>query len=353
MTTAVTRTPAPEAVVAPPRPLAAGLALALVSAATFGTAGPAAKALLVTGWTPGSVVFLRVLGGALILLVPTVRAMRGRWHLLRCSWREVLVYGALAVAGAQLFFFYAVQHVSVGVALMLEYLGMVLVVGWQWLRTRVAPGPLTGLGIVLALCGLMLVLDVFGAVHLDVVGVLCGLGAATGLATYFVLSGEDDEESLPPLALAGAGLLVGAVGFAVAGAVGVLPMEFHTAPVRLAGFSAPFWVALLDLTALAAATAYATGVAATRALGARVASFVGLFEVLFAVLFAWLLLGELPRPVQLLGGLLILGGVVAVRMEGERGPVADFDADPVPAETSAQDEEWFSSGRPGGASYDG
>ena len=39
---------------------------------------------------------------------------------------------------------------------------------------------------------------------------------------------------------------------------------------------------------------------------------------MFAVLFAWVLLGELPRPVQLLGGLFILAGVVAVRGEEPR-----------------------------------
>jgi drug/metabolite transporter (DMT)-like permease len=35
------------------------------------------------------------------------------------------------------------------------------------------------------------------------------------------------------------------------------------------------------------------------------------------VVWAWLLLDELPRPVQLLGGVLILAGVVAVKL-GER-----------------------------------
>jgi len=44
--------------------------------------------------------------------------------------------------------------------------------------------------------------------------------------------------------------------------------------------------------------------------------------VLFAVIWAWLLLGELPGPVQLLGGLLIVGGVVLVRVDELRGPPA-------------------------------
>ena len=64
---------------------------------------------------------------------------------------------------------------------------------------------------------------------------------------------------------------------------------------------------------VAAALAYLLGTVAARRLGSTVASFVGLTEVLFAVLFAWLLLGELPAPVQLAGGALIIGGVVAVR----------------------------------------
>jgi hypothetical protein len=66
-----------------------------------------------------------------------------------------------------------------------------------------------------------------------------------------------------------------------------------------------------------AALAYTTGIAASRRLGSRLASFVALSEVVMALVFAWLLLDELPLPVQLLGGLLILAGVAVVKM-GER-----------------------------------
>ena len=59
----------------------------------------------------------------------------------------------------------------------------------------------------------------------------------------------------------------------------------------------------------------ASGIAATRLLGSKLASFVGLTEVLFAVGFAWLLLGESLSPSQLVGGLLIIAGVVAVQTE--------------------------------------
>ena len=120
--------------------------------------------------------------------------------------------------------------------------------------------------------------------------------------------------------LAGGGLVVGGVAFAVLGVTGVLPMAFSTRAVELAGATLPWWAAVLELAVIAAATAYVAGIVATRVLGAKLASFVGLSEVMFAVLFAWVLLGELPRPVQLLGGLFILAGVVAVRTEQSAGP---------------------------------
>ncbi len=300
------------------RNTSAGILVALISAATFATSGAFAKALLSTGWTPGSVVFLRIAVAALLLLVPTVRALDGRWHQVRSEWGQVVAFGLLAVALPQLAFFYAVGHLSVGVALLLEYLGLVLVVAWQAVLARRLPRRTTVLGIVLALLGLTLVLDAFGGVRVDVIGVAWGLLAAIGLGSYFLMSGRSHETALPPLALAGGGLVVGATAFAALGVAGVLPMEFHALPADLGGISLPWWAVVVELGVIAAAVPYVTGIAATRVLGAKLASFVGLSEVLFAVLIAWVLLGELPRSVQLLGGVFILAGVVVVRTEESR-----------------------------------
>lgn len=303
------------------RATAMGLWFALASAATFATSGPFAKSLLVEGWSSGAIVLLRVAGAAIALAVPTALAMRGRWHLLRRNLWHVLAYGAIAVAGCQVSYFYAVQRLDVGVALLLEYLGVVLVVLWVWVTTRRAPAALTGVGVLLAILGLVLVLDLTGQSRPDLVGVMWGLVAATGLATYFVVAAH--ESDLPPLALAGLGLAVGAVALAVLGAVRILPMTFVATEVTMRGASFPWWAAIAELALVAAAAAYLLGTFAARRLGSTIASFVGLTEVLFAVLFAWLLLGELPGLMQLAGGLLILGGVVAVRAGELRRARAD------------------------------
>ena len=86
-----------------------------------------------------------------------------------------------------------------------------------------------------------------------------------------------------------------------------------------------WWVLVLGV--VTAALAYTTGIAAGRRLGSRLASFVALLEVVAAVGFAWVLLGELPTPVQLGGGLLVLLGVVVVKAGEPRAPRAPAPVD--------------------------
>lgn len=306
--------------------LAPGLWLALGSAAAFGSSGALAKSLLESGWSPAAAVTARIVVAALVLLGPAAVLMRGRWSLLRRNAVLLLVYGVVAVAVVQLAFFTAVQTLSVGVALLIEYLGVVLVVLWLWVRHGRTPRRWTVVGIGLAVLGLVLVLDVLGGMRVDGVGVLWALGAAVGLAVYFVLSARTGT-GLPPLVVAAAGLAVGGVSLGLAGLVGIVPMTASTADVRLAGGTWPWWVPVLGLSLLAAAFAYAAGVAASRRLGSTVASFVGLTEVLFSLLFAWLLLGELPLPVQLLGGAFVVAGVVAVRYDELTRPDGPVEAE--------------------------
>jgi drug/metabolite transporter (DMT)-like permease len=292
---------------------ASGLGLAVVSAATFALSGPLATGLIRAGWTPGSAVLVRVALAALALTPLGVRALRGRWSTVRASWRLVALYGVLAVAGAQLCYFFAVSRMDVGPALLIEYTAPAAVVLWLWLTRGERPGRLTVAGAVLAAAGLVLVLDVLSGASLDWVGVLWALGAMVGASSYFVIN-ADDRLDLPPLALAWAGLVVGTVVLGLAGLVGVLEMGASTASPSFRGVEVAWWLPVLGLGLVTAALAYTTGVAAGRLLGSRLASFVALLEVLSAVVLAWLLLGQLPGLVQLAGGVLVLAGVVLVKL---------------------------------------
>lgn len=296
----------------------AGLALAVLSAATFGTSGTLAASLIGSGWSPGAAVVARVGVAALILTVPAMLQLRGRWLLLRREAGRVVTFGLVAVAGCQLFFFNAVQRVPVGVALLLEYLGVIAVVGWLWVRRGLRPRRLTLAGGAAAMAGLAMVLDLAGSAGIDPVGVMWGLLAAIGLAAYFLLSasgGRPDRQTLPPVAMTWAGMCVGAALLAGFGWSGVLPLTVAARDVDLLGYRVSWVVPVLGLSLLAAVVAYVAGIGAARRLGAKLASFVGMSEVLFAIGFAWLLLGQLPSALQFAGGALILAGVVLVRAD--------------------------------------
>ncbi|MEU7867254.1 DMT family transporter [Dactylosporangium sp. NPDC049140] len=295
---------------------AAGFGLAVLGSAMFGTSGVFADALMATGWTPGALVTFRIAIAALVLTPFALFSLRGRMRLLRTALGEVVAFGAVAVAGCQLFFFNAVERLDVGVALLLEYGGILLVVAWAWLRHGQRPRRLTVAGGAAALGGLVLVLDPAGG-GLDPVGVLWGILAGTGLAVYFVMASRG-EGALPPIALAWAGMVVGAIGLAVFDVTGLLPFRTSTADVTLLDRQLPWPVPIAGLAVIAAALAYATSIAATRLLGARVASFTGLLEVLFAVLFAWLALGQRPGAWQLAGGVVVLAGIALVRADDDR-----------------------------------
>ena len=124
-----------------------GLTLAILTAATFATSGVFASSLIAAGWSAGAAVLARILLAALLLTIPALIQLRGRWKMLRRGIGRAAAFGLIAVAGAQLCYFNAIERVPVGVALLLEYLGIVLVVGWLWLSRGQRPRRLKGCGL--------------------------------------------------------------------------------------------------------------------------------------------------------------------------------------------------------------
>src|SRR6478735_10860014 len=295
----------------------AGLALAVASALAFSSSGPVVKPLLDEGWSLGAALLIRMgisgllLSPALIIAIVRERAFLRRHGLL------IVGFGLTAVAGCQLLFFSAMQRMPVAIALLIQYLAPVLLVGLAWVRTRRAPSRLVLIGSAVAMAGLVLVVDIAGA-NFDLIGTLLALGAAVCVGAYFLIS-ERAGDDLPPVALAAGGLVVGAVLMAVLCATGILPFQAPSVDVVLAGATLPWFLPLFWVAGIGTTLGYAFGVMAVPRIGARLASFVGLSEVLFALGFAWLLLAEVPAPIQFVGGALILAGVVLVRMDAEAG----------------------------------
>jgi drug/metabolite transporter (DMT)-like permease len=293
----------------------AGLALGLMSAAAFGTSGTFGTSLIGAGWSPDGAVLARVSVAALVLTGPALVQLRGRWALLRrWGWRTA-AYGFFGVAACQLGYFNAIARMPVGIALLIEYMGVLLVVGWLWLRHGQRPRPLTIGGGAAALGGLALMLDLSGRGGVNPVGVLWALLAAVSMAIYFFLSASAGSEPLPPVIFTWGGMVAGSVVLAVSGLTGLVPLAVSGTDVTLLSHQVSWVIPVLGLSVVAAAFAYVTGIGAARRLGAKLGSFVAMAEVLFATAFAWVLLRQVPSGMQFLGGAFILLGVILVRLD--------------------------------------
>jgi drug/metabolite transporter (DMT)-like permease len=302
-----------------------GMGFALASAVSFGMSGPFAKSLMDAGWSPTAAVIARLACGALALAVFAT--------IVRPNWaREVLqhpstvaLYGLIPIAGAQLCYYNAVAHLSIGVAVLLEYTSPILVAGWIWATSRHTPSRTTLIGMALAVAGIVLVLNIFGGkdAAIDPGGVIWGLAAAVCAVCYFMMSskvvsdGSDSSNGLNSLTLATGGLLIGSAAVTAMGLTGVMPLRFTTDDAMVAGVMTPWFVPVLALGMVSTAIAYTLGITAVAVLRPSFASLVGLSEVLFAVMWAWLLIGEAIEPIQAIGGAVVLLGLALAR-QGDR-----------------------------------
>ncbi|OBJ96561.1 EamA family transporter [Mycolicibacterium fortuitum] len=300
-----------------------GLLFAVSSALAFGSSGPFAKALMESGWSPTAAVTARLAGGAL-MMAAFASVVRPGWLREALGHAKTVVgYGLIPIAGAQLCYYNAVAHLSVGVALLLEYTAPILVVGWVWATTRRRPSVMTFGGVAVAIAGIILVLDVFSGAHINLVGVSWGLAAAVCAACYFMMSNKasTDGDGLNPISLAAGGLIIGTTAVALLGVAGIMPLTFTTNPVTIAGHTTAWLVPVIALGLIPTALAYTLGIIGIARLKPRFASLVGLSEVLFAVLIAWIMLGEAMSVSQAIGGAVVLVGL-AVARQGDRSEQA-------------------------------
>ncbi|MFC5745422.1 EamA family transporter [Actinomadura rugatobispora] len=312
-----------------------GLAFAVLSSICFGASGPFGKALINAGMSPLQATWLRVAGAALVL-VPLVLLLRGPAALralraLRPHLPRLALYGVTGLAGCQALYFVAASRLPVGIAILLEFTGPVMVLAWLRLVRRVPVHRTAALGVAVAVTGLALVVQVWDGLRLDAVGLAAGLGAAACQAAYFLiidrLTGDVD-----PLAMTAVGSVVGAAVLTLLAVPWTLPWEVLPAAVPVGGHTAPGWVLAAWIILVSTVVAYLTGVAGVQRLSAQVAGAICYTEAVAATLIAWAALGERLTPVQTVGGVVVLAGAfIAQRAVIDRTPAVASPETPAPA----------------------
>jgi drug/metabolite transporter (DMT)-like permease len=296
-----------------------GLWLALAAAMAMGSAAVAMKALGTTGLPAVNVVQARLVVAAAALMAVALLVRRGRVGLARRDWWLVGAYGVVSLAANQLVFMMSLSRLSVGVALLLEYLAPVLVALWVRFVRREPVSGLVWVGIVGTLLGLAMVARIWSGLTLDGIGVGLGLLAAATMASRFVLADRGLRRH-DPLVLAAWGTTVSACALLLTGAIVPFPLDALAREVELNGTAVPAALLVAWVGLVGTAGGVLLAVAAQRLLPPTAASLVLTLEVVVGAGLAYLVIGEGLAAAQVLGGAVMLGGVAVAQVAIVRGP---------------------------------
>ncbi|MFJ8310936.1 MULTISPECIES: DMT family transporter [unclassified Streptomyces] len=289
---------------------ATGVSLAMVSAGTFGTVGPATKVLDSAGLSALQIAQARLTIAAILLLaLATITRPRALLATARQAYGTIAVLGVLSFAALQTLCGVAVARIPVGVFVVLQYLSPVIVVAWlRWVR-RIPQPRLVWMGTAVVLAGLLLVGEVWQRLRLDAVGVLAALGTAAALSVRFLVAGRALARH-DPLTVTALGIAAGALALNVLAPVDTFPYDRLGDMVRYRTLSAPVWAVVLWAALVATLVAYLSGIAAQRFLAPSAASLFATLEVVAGSGAAYLILGERLTPAQCAGAATVLAGVV-------------------------------------------
>lgn len=280
-----------------------GLGFALLSALAFGGSGVFAKPLMQLGFSAFEVTWLR-LGIMALVMSPLLWRYRG---LVRRNWALFVGYGVFPMAGVQALYFSAVARIPVSVALLIEFMGPILVLLWIGVVQRQPIARSAIIGVLLAALGLVALLEVWDGLQLDPIGLLFAAAAAGCQATYFMLS-DAARDRVEPLALIAMGSMVAWLVMTFIAQPWQMPWALLAGTVSLNQQLMPALWAVAWMGLISAVLAYWAGVNAIRRLSPAVASGVAYLEVVTAIILAWWLLQEALSGVQIIGAMVVCAG---------------------------------------------
>jgi len=310
-----------------PRPRL-GLALVLCGSALFTLNAGVSRVIIRSGVDPATFTTVRVTGSALIFALWTACWRRQSLYLPRG--RELLVLIGLGLAGVALLqwtYFVAVQRLPVGVALLLQFTAPVLVALWSRVVRKEAVRNRMWVAIGLSFVGLAVIAQVWEGMILDPVGVLAGFGAAIFMATYFLL-GEHGVNTQDPMTVIVWAFLIAALALNIVHPVTNLSVGVAGTSTSLlgslSGLSAPVWALIAWVIVMGTVVPFGLELYALQHLPATLVIMVAMLEPVGVNVLGWVWLDETLSPVQILGGIAVVTGIVlaqTARRQVEREPV--------------------------------
>jgi drug/metabolite transporter (DMT)-like permease len=288
--------------------------MVLTAGFLFAANGTVSKVILSSGLGSLRLTEARCLG-ALVGLAAILLAFRR--DTLRADRRELFflaVFGVIGVALVQLLYFLAIERLDIGVSLVIQYLGPLLVALWARFVLKEHVRPRIWVALVLALTGLSLVVDLWRGVSLDGWGVTFSLLSAATFAAYLLMAERIVGDGRDTLSLLCYGFFFASVFWAIAQPWWRFPGDIPGRDIsllgNLAGVDLPVWTLMLWMVVLGTIVPFILIVGALRHLPATRVGLIAMIEPVVATVIALAWLDETLSAQQVAGGAVVLAGIL-------------------------------------------
>jgi DME family drug/metabolite transporter len=247
----------------------------------------------------------------LVLLIALV-LLRGwkRLYVPVADFRRMFVLGILGVAASNYLYYLAIQRTNVATAIILQYTAPILVLVYTVARGLQKATIQRVVAVALAVTGIALLIGIFGSggLRLDAIGVLAALGAAFSFAFYNVgghsILARHDRWTVLLYVILSASLFWIVVN---------PPWK-----VVAAHYSGSQWLFLLMFSLISVLAPFSLYFAGLQHLEPTRAIVVSCLEPVFSIVIAAVTLGEVMKPLQTVGIVLVLVAIVVVQLSDRK-----------------------------------
>jgi DME family drug/metabolite transporter len=272
--------------------------LVVLATVFWGTTATLARSVFRDHGVPATtVVELRLVIAAALLFAWLLARNHQALRIERRDLGYFLVLGLFGVAAVQGTYYVAIARLGVGLAILLQYLAPALIVLWDLLRGA-RPTPAMVTSVLLAVMGTALLVRGVDAQALHASALDWGIGLSSAfIFAFYVLYSKRGLARYAPETVLLYTFVIAAIFWACV-----------TPPWRIvsAGYSADLWWRFAFLGVFSTLVPFRCFYAGLRRLPAAEAGVLATSEPVVAIVAAALFLGEMLRPVQIVGALMVI-----------------------------------------------
>lgn len=295
-----------------PRHRAVGYGMVALAATLFAINGTVSKVILGSGVNAQQLTEVRCAGALVGLMLIALATRPAALPLSRSELPLILALGVVGLALVQWSYFFAIHRVPIGVALVVQFVGPILVALWarfvygEHVRARI------WIALVLAITGLVLIVELWQTNRPNGAGLAAAALAAVTYAAYILLA-ERGVRHRDPISLSAWGFFFATLFWSLVAPWWNFPSGRVGSDVSLLGNLAsrhlPVWGLMLWMIVLGTIVPFALVVGALRRISATRVGITAMLEPVVAIAIAWAWLGESLNPVQISGAAVTLAGV--------------------------------------------